>query len=229
MKIKDLCLEDRPREKMLRHGASSLSNSELIAILLRTGTRERNVLEISSLLLAEAGGSLQSLASMSADRLRHTGGIGNGKAATLAAAMELGKRYVLEIKGNDRIPINSPRAVFDLMIPELLGLKEEQAWVLYLNRANRLIDKERISNGGLDSTTVDSKVIVRHALDKHAGSVILVHNHPSGNPHPGSSDIQLTGQLRSALSTFDIILTDHVVITDRQFYSFADERIGEGL
>ncbi len=229
MKIKELCLEDRPREKMLRSGAPSLSNSELLAILLRTGTKEHNVLEISSSLLAEAGGSLRGLAGFTPDRLRGICGIGTGKAATLAAALELGKRYVLEVKDSGHTTINSAGKVFDLMIPEALGLKEEHAWVLYLNKSNRLIDKEKISVGGLDSTTVDCKVIVRHALDKHAAAVILIHNHPSGNPRPGPADMVLTGTLRNALSTFSISLTDHVIITDSRFYSFADETVGEGL
>ena len=229
MKMKELCAEDRPRERMLLHGASFLSDSELLAILLRTGTRQKNALEIASTLLFEAGNSLQTLAGFSIDRLQDICGIGKGKAAIVTAAMELGKRYVLEVKDRDEVAVNSPRAVFNLMIPRLLGLKEEQAWVLYLNRAGRLIDKELLSTGGLDSTTVDAKVVVRHALDKHAGGVILIHNHPSGNPRPGGSDMKVTGMLRNALSTFDIDLTDHVIISDTQFYSFADERVGDGL
>ena len=229
MKMKERCAEDRPREKMLRLGASFLSNSELLAILLRTGTRQKNALEIASSLLFETGNSLRELAGLSTDRLRRICGIGTGKAATLTAAMELGKRYVLEVKDGGCVTVKSARAVFDLMIPKLLGLKEEQAWVLYLNRAGRLIDRELLSTGGLDSTTVDSKVVVRHALDKHAGGVILIHNHPSGNPRPGETDLMVTGMLRNALSTFDIDLTDHVIISDRQYFSFADERVRDGL
>lgn len=225
MKMKELCPDERPREKMISKGADSLSNAELLAILLRTGTGRHNVLETAQMLLKMADGSLSGLVSMSVERMCSIGGIGQGKAVTVAAALELGKRYGREMCRLDKVSITGPEMIYRMMLPEMRGLKHEECWVLYLNRANYVIGKERFSKGGLDSTTVDVRMIVKTAIEKLASGVILVHNHPSGNPMPGQTDIKLTGRLKAAMETFDISLVDHVVMCDDRFYSFSDERM----
>ncbi len=225
MKIKELCMDERPREKMLAKGADSLSNTELLAILLRTGTSRMNVIDVAREMLRSADGKLNGIASMSVERLCGIEGIGPAKAVTLAAAFELGRRASGESIIDTRTSISSAKTVFRLMLPILKGLDHEECWVLYLNRANYLIAKEKISSGGLDSTTLDCKTIARKALEKKATGIIIVHNHPSGSALPGQADIQSTRQLSAALKTCDIPLLDHVIIAENSYYSFSDEEL----
>ncbi len=225
MKIKDLCKDERPREKMLAKGAEVLSGTELLAILLRTGTGKRNVIDVARELLMSAEGKLNGIAGMSLEKLCEIKGIGKTKAVTLAAAFELGRRASGEQIIDTRISINSSKTVFRMMLPILRGLDHEECWVLYLNRANYLISKERVSSGGLDSTTLDSRTIVRKALEKKASGIIVVHNHPSGSALPGNADIQATRQLDSVLRTCELALLDHVIIAESSYYSFSDEEL----
>ena len=227
MKIKELCMDERPREKMMSKGADSLSNAELLAILLRTGTANRNVIDVARDLIMKGEGKLHELASMPMEKLCETEGIGPSKAVTVAAAFELGRRCASEDIVTSRTSISSPKTVFRIMLPQMRGLDHEECWVLYLNRANHLIAKERISSGGLDSTTLDSRIIVRKALERKACGIILSHNHPSGSAMPGTVDIQATRQLAQVLKTCDISLLDHVVIAANSYYSFADEELVE--
>lgn len=223
MKIKDLCADERPREKMLGKGASALSNAELLAILLRTGTEGRNALEVAQILLSAAGGSLTAASRMSVSELCRIDGIGTGKAVTIGAALELGKRLCSEVPDVRKNIIHSPADVYRELSSVLRGLQHEECWILYLSRNNRVISREQLSVGGQSETIVEVKSVVRRALDLRASSLILVHNHPSGNPHPGNADIKLTLNLRKALDTFDISLLDHVIVSDGRYYSFADE------
>lgn len=223
MKIKDLCADERPREKMLGKGASALSNAELLAILLRTGTEGRNALEVAQILLSAAGGSLTAASRMSVSELCRIDGIGTGKAVTIGAALELGKRLCSEVPDVRKNIIHSPADVYRELSPVLRGLQHEECWILYLSRNNRVISREQLSVGGQSETIVEVKSVVRRALDLRASSLILVHNHPSGDPHPGNADIKLTLNLRKALDTFDISLLDHVIVSDGRYYSFADE------
>ena len=225
MKIKELFRDERPRERLLKNGAKSLSNVELLAILLHTGTREMNVLELARNLMESSEGEVGGLAAMSLDRLMHINGMGPAKASTLAAAFELGRRSTQENKGAKRKSISSPEAVYRMMIPHMRHLDHEECWVIYLNRANHMITKEMMSSGGLESTVMDCKSIVRRALEKKASGVILTHNHPSGSPFPGTADINQTKMLKKALATCDISLLDHVVIAENSYYSFADETV----
>ena len=227
MKIKELFLDERPRERLLRNGAESLSNVELMAILLHTGTRSMNVLELSRSLLEVSDGKLGGIASMSIDNLLKLKGLGPAKAATLAAAFELGRRCSGERSSPGRKSVSSPGVVYRIMIPHMKTLDHEECWILYLNRSNHLIGKEMMSSGGLESTIMDCKSIVRRALEKKASGLILVHNHPSGSPHPGVADIRQTQNLKAALMTCDISLLDHVVIAESSYYSFADEEVKE--
>ena len=225
MKIKELCMDERPREKMMSKGAESLSNAELLAIMLRTGTADRNVIDVARDLMTRGEGKLNTVASMSIEKLCETEGIGPSKAVTVAAAFELERRCASEDIATSRTTISSAKTVFRIMLPLLRGSDHEECWVLYLNRANHLIAKERISSGGLDSTTLDSRVIVRKALERKACGIILSHNHPSGSALPGTADIQATRQLDKALKICDISLLDHVVIASDSYYSFADEEL----
>lgn len=227
MKIKDLFRDERPRERLLKHGAGSLSNVELLAILMRTGTRKLNAVELARKLLEDSEGKIGNIAAMSIDKLLKLNGVGPAKAAALAASFELGRRCALENVSGKRKSITSPAMVYRLMIPHMKTLDHEECWALYLNRSNHLIGKEMMSSGGLESTIMDCKSIVRKALEKKASGLILVHNHPSGSPLPGVADIRQTQSLKAALMTCDISLLDHVVIAESSYYSFADEEVRE--
>ena len=225
MKIKDLCADERPREKMLDRGAGSLSNAELLAILLRTGTEKMNVIDVAREVLKSGDGKLNEIGTMSVEVLCRIKGIGPSKAITLAAAFELGRRVAVEKATDIRTAITSPKTVFRMMLPLLRGLDHEECWILFLNRANHLIAKEKLSSGGLDSTTLDCRYILKKALEKKASGLIVVHNHPSGSALPGTADIQSTKLLDRALKACDISLLDHVVIAQDNYYSFADEEL----
>lgn len=225
MKLKELCMDDRPREKMLEKGPSSLSNAELLAIMIRTGTGKMNVVDVARTLLHTAEGRLNAIADMPVEKLCSISGIGRSKAVTIAAAFELGRRSAAEKIVQDRVPISSPKDVFRMMLPFMRGLDHEECWAVFLNRANYVLGKDRMSVGGLDSTTMDVKAVLRRALDRKASGVILVHNHPSGSALPGQADIRQTALLKKALQTCEIQLVDHVVIAEDNWYSFADEQL----
>lgn len=225
MRLKDLCEDERPREKMLGKGAASLSNAELLAIMLRTGTDRMNVVDVARELLRIADGSMSTVAGMSVEKLCSISGIGPGKAVTVAAAFELGRRAAAEGHAANRTVVSSPRDVYMIMIPHMRGLDHEECWVIYLNRANHVLGKEMMSSGGMDSTVLDIKVILRRALERKASSLVIVHNHPSGSALPGKADITRTALLKKALSACEIQLLDHVVVADSGWYSFADEQL----
>ena len=210
---------------MLDKGASSLSNAELLAIMLRTGTGRNNVLEVAQTLLRRVDGRLDDLAAMSVEVLCETTGIGPSKAVTLAAAFELGRRWFSEEGVAKRSKVSSPKDVFRMMYPLLKGLEYEECWAVYLNNANHCLGKDRLSTGGVDSTVLDSKILIRRACEKKATGVILVHNHPSGSAMPSVADINRTKSIRSALKACEMSLVDHVVIGSRNYYSFSDETL----
>ena len=226
MKILDMCPDERPREKMRLRGAKALSNADLLAILLGSGTGGKNVIEVAQELMVSAGGRLSLLGAMPLERLVSHKGVGEARAVTIAAALELGRRSFEELSVVDKRAITSPELVFQLMLPHLKNLDHEECWILYLNRANFLIGKEMITSGSLESTLIDTGRILRKAIEKQCSYVILVHNHPSGSPRPGQADIYQTEVLRKALSAVGIHLADHVVMAEDAFYSFNEERIG---
>lgn len=225
MRLKELCLDDRPREKLLVKGPSALSNAELLAIMIRTGTGKMNAVDVARTLLKAADGRLNSISDMPLERLCSVSGIGKSKAAAIAAAFELGRRSSVELVVQDKVSVSSPKIVFRMMLPLLRGLDHEECWVMFLNRANYVLGKERMSVGGMESTVMDVKAILRRALERKAAGVILVHNHPSGSALPGQADIRQTGILKKALQTCEIQLIDHVVIAEDSWYSFADEQL----
>ena len=224
MRIKELCADERPREKMLSKGPAALSDAELLAILIGSGTKKENVLEVANRLLSAAGGRLSQLSGLDPTEVMAMDGIGPGRYTSIASAFELGKRCFLEDPVVVRSPLSDPAIVFRLMRPRLKGLDHEEFWVLFLTSANYLIHKEMFSLGGLSSTVVDPRLVVRKALEKRACGIILVHNHPSGNPMPGDEDIKRTVALKKAADTFDISLIDHIIVCDDRFFSFADDR-----
>ena len=225
MKMKELCSDERPREKLVGKGAGSLSNAELLAIMLRTGTGKSNAVDLAREMLKGAGGTLNSVSAMPLERLCAFNGIGPGKAATVVAAFELGRRAFSEQNSTSNRTVSYPKDVYRMMIPHMKSLDHEECWAVFLNRANVLIDKEMMSSGGLESTVIDCKMIVRRAIEKKASGLILVHNHPSGSAMPGTADIRQTEILKKALATCDISLIDHVVVASDCFYSFADEEL----
>lgn len=225
MKIKELCADERPREKMFSKGAGAMSNAELLAILIGSGTKNQNVLEVANRLLATVEGDLSRIAAMDPSEVMAMDGIGRVRYTSIAAALELGKRCCLEARGIEKVPVCSPRTAYRLMIPVMKGLKHEEFWLILLNRANYVLRKEMVSRGGISSTVVDSKLIVKRALDTHATGVILVHNHPSGNPRPGREDLVQTKDIKKALGTFEISLVDHIIVCDDSLFSFADEEV----
>jgi DNA repair protein RadC len=193
--------------------------------MIRTGTGKMNVVDVARTLLSSAEGRLNAIADMPMERLCSVSGIGRSKAVTIAAAFELGRRCSMELAVPDKVAVSSPKVVFRMMLPFLRGLDHEECWAMFLNRANYVLGKERMSVGGLESTVVDVKAILRRALDRKASGVILVHNHPSGSAMPGQADIRQTAVLKKALQTCEIQLVDHVVVAEDSWYSFADERL----
>lgn len=225
MKIKELCESERPRERLLSQGAPSLSNGELLAVLLNTGGRGKNVVEMAQEVLSAARGSLINLAGMSLSQLEKVNGIGKSKAAVLAACFELGRRLFSERASFKKSPVISPQIVFELMIPHMLGLDHEECWILFLNNAQYCVGRQKVSSGGMDSTVIDMKDITRMALDMRSSFLILVHNHPSGSPYPSQEDIRQTAALKKALTPMGIGLMDHVIVCNDCYYSFSDEEM----
>ena len=226
MKLKDWCAEDRPREKLLREGAKVLTNAELLAIFISSGTPGTNAVDAAQELLSSAGGRLTELCKRTPRELMRQRSVGPARAVAIAAALELGRRYLAEAAMR-KPTVTDPGDVVDLMLPLLKGLDHEECWAIYLNRASVVTGRDRLTSGTSDHTLIDPRQVVRRALDERAKGVILVHNHPSGSPIPGESDIRATQQLKHALNAFDIKLMDHVIIGEDAYYSFQDERVGK--
>ncbi len=220
--IKHWSPDDRPREKLLLKGTSALSDAELIAILLGTGSHKLSALDLSKRILDSVDHRLSELAKLKAGDLTRIKGIGPAKAITIVAALELGRRRK-ETDTQEKPKVGSSREAYDIISGDLMDLSHEEFWVLLLNRANRLIRKQRISEGGVSGTVADPKVIFKGALDHLASGIIVVHNHPSGNRSASQSDIDLTRKLREAGKFLEIQLLDHLIVCGPKYFSFADE------
>ena len=214
--------EDRPREKLLLKGKSVLSDAELIAILIGSGTRSISAVDVAKMILSNANYNLNELAKFSIKDLKKVKGIGEAKAITIVSALELGRRRK-ESEFAEKVKITCSNDIYQFMKPELLDLPKEEFWVLLLNRANQLIKKEQISSGGVSGTVADPKIIFKAALDQYASSIILVHNHPSGNLRPSQADIKLTSKMKEAGSLLEIPVLDHIIFSDEGYLSFADD------
>ena len=216
--------EDRPREKLLLKGKSALSDAELIAILLGSGSRSLSAVELAKQVLTKVDNDLNQLAKLSVKELMKFNGIGEAKAINIIAALELGRRRKnTESKENQKI--NSSKQAYELMKAHLLDLDHEEFWVIFLNRANKVIKKESFGSGGIAGTVADPRLIFKRALEELATSIILVHNHPSGQLEPSRQDIQLTSKIKESGKLLDISVVDHIIFTDNGYFSFVDQSI----
>lgn len=216
--------EDRPREKMQMKGTQALSDAELLAILIGTGTVGESAVALAQRILSSVDNNLHELGKRSAKDLQRFKGVGEAKAITIAAALELGRRRQLSDL-RERPRINSSRDAFNAIAPLLTDLHHEEFWLLLLNRANEVYARERLSAGGASGTVVDVKIVLKTALDARAAAIIAVHNHPSGNLQPSKSDLDLTQKLQQAGILLELPLLDHLIVSERGYYSFADEGV----
>lgn len=224
LSIKSWAEEDRPREKLLLKGKAALSDAELIGILIGSGSASLSAVDLAKLILSQNAHNLDRLARLSVHDLMKFKGIGEAKAITIVSALELGRRRK-DTAPEKKPKISSSKDVYELMRPSLLDLSHEEFWVIILNRGNQVIARQPVSSGGVSGTVADPKMIFKKALDYLASSIILVHNHPSGNINPSEADRQLTNKMKEAGKFLDIPVLDHVIFTDDKYYSFADEGI----
>jgi len=222
--IKNWVEDERPREKMIQKGPSALSDADLLAILISSGTRERSAIDLAKDVLALAQNNLHELGRLSIQELKKTKGIGEARAITIAAALEIGRRRQIG-EGLQRPTLQQSKDVAEIVIPLMRDLNHEVFCVLFLNQANRLIRHELISSGGMTGTVADIRIILKSALLYNANQLIIAHNHPSGNLTPSAADKELTRKLREAASFMDIKLLDHLIVAGVSYLSMSDEGI----
>jgi DNA repair protein RadC len=221
--LKQWAEDDRPREKLIRHGKTVLSDAELLAILIGSGNRHETAVDLCRRLLSEAGGNkLSSLAKCTVKELSKLNGIGEAKAISIIAALELAKR-VHYSNEEEIICINSSARAYSHIRKYLEDLTHEEFYILHLNRANHLVGQSQISKGGIAGTVVDLRLVFKSAIERLSTSIVLCHNHPSGNLQPSEQDIKLTKKMVDAGKIMDIFVADHLIVTDRGYYSFADQ------
>ncbi|MBQ3780808.1 MAG: DNA repair protein RadC [Bacteroidaceae bacterium] len=222
LNIKELSADDRPREKLLAKGSEALSKAELLAILIGSGSATKNAVELMVEVLRDCDDRLILLNRLSVEELMKYKGIGEAKAITLKAAMELGRRRAQEEALTDLKVISTAQQIYEYMHADVRELTHEESWVFLLNNSSRLIKRVRLSQGGRTETSVDVRILLRHALLAEATSVILVHNHPSGSCRPSQEDNRLTERVNQACRAVNIRLIDHVIVTDGDYYSFSE-------
>lgn len=220
--IKSWATDDRPREKLIQKGRLALSDAELVAILIGSGNNKESAVDLSKRILSTTGNNLNSLGKLSLAQLTEFNGIGEAKAISIIAAMELGRRRRSE-EALEKVKITSSNSVFEILQPIIGELSHEEFWILYLNNSNKIIEQFQISKGGITGTLVDVRITLRKALEVGAVSLILAHNHPSGNLNPSEADKQLTRKLKTASESLDIKILDHIIVTEKSYFSFADE------
>ncbi|MEH6513985.1 RadC family protein [Maribacter arcticus] len=222
--IKNWSDDDKPREKLVQKGRSVLSDAELIAILIGSGSRAESAVELSKRILASVDNNLNELGRLSIKQLMTFKGIGEAKAVSIAAALEVGRRR----RGEDAAKIDkigSSQDVYHLLQPILGDLEHEEFWILFLNNSNKVLHKAQLSKGGITGTLVDVRLVMKQAIELGAVAIILAHNHPSGTLRPSAADKQITQKLKTASETLDVKVLDHLIITQKSYYSFADEKI----
>lgn len=222
--IKQWAKDDRPREKLLSIGACNLSNSELLAILIHNGTRQKSAVDLSKEVLRLGNNNLNELGTLSIKQLIQVKGIGEAKAITIAAALELGRRRQTGSLPNKDIILTS-KDIAMFLKERLKDYQHEVFAVIYLNQAHKVLSFDIVSEGGITGTVADPRVILKRALEKNAVKIVLSHNHPSGSLHPSKADEYLTAKIRQAASLFDIKVLDHVIVSDAGYYSFSDDGI----
>lgn len=224
-KITNLNKDERPRERLLTHGPSVLSITELLAILLRSGNGSESAIDLARKIVHDAQDDLDKLSRLTVEQLMHDyKGVGLAKAASIIAAFELSRRR-FQNKASEDVRIYDSNTVYNYISPNLLDLEHEEFWVLYLNKALKVIDKRCLSSGGLDMTVVDVRLLYRMAIQLHSTSIIVAHNHPSGQLFPSGNDRDITMKIKNAGEVMDITLQDHLIIGGRGYYSFLDEGI----
>lgn len=222
LRMRELASEDRPREKMLLKGASSLSDAELLAIIVRSGNDEETAVQLSQRILNTVSNNLNALGKLGVKDLMAFRGIGEAKALTIMAALELGRRK--GISGPvQRTAVLSSQQAFELFHPLLCDLLHEELWIALTNRAGKVIEKVKISQGGTSETTADLRLILKAAINTLCSGILLCHNHPSGNIHPSTQDDILTFRLEEAAALMSIKLLDHIILCEKTYYSYADE------
>lgn len=222
LSIKKWAEADRPREKLLEKGRQALSDAELIAILLGSGTKELTAVELAQKILHQVGNDLNKLGKLSIKELMQHKGIGEAKAISIAAALELGRRRK-ETQSKQKIIVKSSKDAYEYMAPFLSDLHHEEFWAIYLSRNNSIIHHSKIGQGGVSATIADIRIILKIAIEHLASGIIICHNHPSGNHNPSETDILLTQKIKDAAKLLDINLLDHIIFTDNSYYSFADD------
>jgi DNA repair protein RadC len=224
MGIKSWAEDDRPREKLVAKGRGVLSDAELIAILIGSGSKKESAVELSRRILNHVGNNLNDLGKLSINDLVKFKGIGEAKAVSIIAALELGRRRK-DVESTKKNKIQTSKDAFEIIGPFLTDLPHEEFWALYLNRANNVIDKRMVSSGGVAGTVVDVKIVFKPAIENLASSIILCHNHPSGNAKPSDADIKITKKIVEAGKLMEINTLDHIIICGNSYFSFADEGI----
>jgi len=224
LSIRNWALEDRPREKLLSKGIQSLSDSELIALLIGSGTKKVSAVDLARQILKTANNSINKLAKFSVADLKKHKGIGEARAISIVAALELGKRRNSD-DTKEQVKITCSQDAFHMLFPVLADLPHEEFWVLFLNRSNKVMNKQKISQGGITGTVTDIRMILKTALETLSTSIILCHNHPSSNPQPSEADINITRKLKESSAVMDIALLDHIIIAGNGYFSFADENL----
>lgn len=216
--------DDKPREKMMLKGKSVLSDAELVAILIGSGSRNESAVALSKRILASVNNNLSSLGKQSLAQLMEFKGIGEAKAITIAAALELGRRRKEE-NPLELVKVTSSKVMYQEMYPIIGELAHEEFWVVYLNNANKIIFKAQLSKGGITGTIVDVRLVFKIALEQNAVAIVLAHNHPSGKLQASEADIQVTKRIKNAGLQLDISVLDHIIVTEHSYFSFADEGI----
>lgn len=219
--IKNWNQDDKPREKLLFKGRTSLSDAELVAILIGSGNRDESAVALCKRILASVDNNLSALGKCTVKQLTAFKGIGEAKAIAIAAALELGRRRRGE-EALQKEKITSSKSVFELMQPILEDLQHEEFWVVFMNNANKVLHKAQLSKGGITGTIVDVRLVLKTALEVGATSLILTHNHPSGALQPSEADKYITAKLKAAAASLDIKVLDHVIVTEKSYFSFAD-------
>ncbi|GHT31104.1 DNA repair protein [Bacteroidia bacterium] len=225
LKLKNWAEEDRPREKMLLKGTHALSDAELIAILIGSGNTDETAVELARRILRYANNNLNELGKLTiAELIKNFKGIGEAKAITIAAALELGRRRKSE-DVQTRNTVRCSKDIFEIFEPMLADLPHEEFWALFLNRSATVVYKAKISQGGVGNAGVDVKILLKTAIEKLATSIAICHNHPSENLAPSNADIAITQKIKTACQTMDIIFIDHLIVSGKNYYSFADENL----